>query len=288
MAVYTQPDRPRGRGRKLRHSEVKQAALELGLSVRQPEKFAGEDELQRISDDQVDILVVVAYGQILPIGVLQQPRFGAVNVHASLLPRWRGAAPIQRALLSGDDETGITLMQMEAGLDTGPMLLQRSCVIEPDDSTGTLQRRLARLGADCLIEGLSLMAKGPFNAVTQSESGVTYAHKISKSEANIDWDAPSAVIDRQIRAFNPIPGAFSHLSGERIKILACELTNVVSPDQPGILVEVGPSRLGISTADTDVRVTEIQPAGGKPMAVKDFLNARELVVGAQLSQNPGS
>jgi len=282
MAVYTQPDRPRGRGRKLRPSEVKQAALELGVPVRQPEKFSGAEQLQLISKDRADLLVVIAYGQILPAEVLAQPRLGAVNVHASLLPRWRGAAPIQRALLSGDQQTGITLMKMDAGLDTGPMLLQKTCSIKLDDTTGTLQHRLASVGAKCLVEGLELMTWGELRAIDQPAEGITYAHKIQKSEANIDWATPAETIDRQIRAFNPVPAAFSYLSGQRIKILACEVTSVAAQAEPGTLVDIDPAGLGIATADSVIRITRIQAAGGKPMMVRDFLNAHELIVGTRL------
>jgi methionyl-tRNA formyltransferase len=284
IAVYTQPDRPRGRGRSLRPSAVKQLALALNLPVRQPEKFA-EEQSQQMAADRADLLVVVAFGQILPLSVLQLPRFGAVNVHASLLPRWRGAAPVQRALLSGDQQTGITLMQMDAGLDTGPMLLQKAMQVQDDDTAGILQDRLAQLGARCLIGGLAEMAAGQLTAVVQPDTGMTYAHKIEKTEANIDWSLPANTIDRQVRAFNPVPGAFSYLAQERIKFLTCEMTTTPVSAGPGTLIEVSAEGLGIATADRMVRMTRIQPAGGRPMAVKDFLNARNLEPGVKFSTN---
>lgn len=285
VAVYTQPDRPGRRGRKLQQSAIKQEAIELGLPVRQPEKFSGAEQLQQITNDGADLLVVVAYGQILPLEVLQAPRLGAVNVHASLLPRWRGAAPIQRGLLAGDNETGITLMQMEAGLDTGPMLLQHSLQIGSGDTTGSLQNRLADLGAKCLLEGLNLLAAGRALATAQPEFGITYAHKISKSEANIDWCLPASEIDRSIRAFNPVPGAFSYLFGERIKIFADELTNIPSAADPGTIVGGDEFGLLVATADNDIRLQQLQPAGSRPMTVKDFLNARGLPPGARFKQS---
>ncbi len=235
--------------------------------------------------DRADLLVVVAFGQILPLSVLQLPRFGAVNVHASLLPRWRGAAPVQRALLSGDQQTGITLMQMDAGLDTGPMLLQKAMQVQDDDTAGILQDRLAQLGARCLIGGLAEMAAGQLTAVVQPDTGMTYAHKIEKTEANIDWSLPANTIDRQVRAFNPVPGAFSYLAQERIKFLTCEMTTTPVSAGPGTLIEVSAEGLGIATADRMVRMTRIQPAGGRPMAVKDFLNARNLEPGVKFSTN---
>ena len=288
LAVYTQPDRPRGRGRKLLPSAVKLTALELGLPVRQPEKFAGAEQLRLVNDDRADLLLVVAYGQILPAAVLALPNFGALNVHASLLPRWRGAAPIQRALLNGDSLTGITLMQMEAGLDTGPMLLQKACAIQPDDTSGSLERRLADIGAACLVEGLEQLATDQIKPVIQPAEGITYAHKINKSEANIDWAVSALSIDRQIRAFNPTPAAFSFLGGQRIKILAGELTGSTEQAEPGTLVEVTRAGLGIATADGVIRITRIQAAGGKPMAVKDFLNAHTVTVGTRLISTPVS
>lgn len=265
-------------------SAVKQAALEMGLAVRQPEKFAGLEQQQILTQDQADVLVVVAYGQILPAAVLSAPRLGAVNVHASLLPRWRGAAPIQRAILSGDQQTGITLMQMEAGLDTGPMLLQKSCPIHEDETAGELQDRLAQLGAECLLEGLALLEAGTAVPVRQPETGITYAHKINKSEADINWQATTETIDRQIRGFNPVPAAFTFLAGNRLKIFACEPGELAGSAEPGTVVEVSRAGIAVATADGVIRITELQPAGGKPMAAADFINSQQLVIGTRLTQ----
>ena len=207
IAVYCQPDRPKGRGRKLQFSAVKQAALRLGLPVRQPEKFSGEVQLQQIIEDKADLLVVVAYGQILPEAVLNQPRFGSVNVHASLLPRWRGAAPIHRAIIEGDQQTGITVMQMDAGLDTGAMLLKSATAIQPAETTGGLHDRLARLGADSLVTVVNQFEAGSVEVTPQPEIGMTYARKIDKSEALIDWSRSASEIDRQIRGLSPVPMA---------------------------------------------------------------------------------
>lgn len=251
--------------------------------MRQPARIA--DDLLQIGNDQADLLVVVAYGQILPEALLRLPRLGAVNVHASLLPRWRGAAPIQRAILAGDRESGITLMQMEAGLDTGPMLLREPCEILPDDTAGTLEGRLAQIGATCLVAGLSRMSDGNLTGVVQPAEGMTYAHKIDKSEANMDWAASAVMVDRQIRAFNPVPGAFSHIGGVRLKILAGAVTETSATVEPGTLVEVGPQGLGVATADRVFRVAEVQPAGGRAMAVRDFLNAHQLDVGNRFERD---
>ena len=279
VAVYSQPDRPKGRGRKLQFSPVKQLAVELGLPVRQPEKFAGEAQIQQIAEDQVDLLIVVAYGQILPEVVLNQPRFGAVNVHASLLPRWRGAAPIHRAIIEGDRQTGITVMQMDAGLDTGPMLLQSFCDIRLDDTTGTLHGRMAELGAQCLVRSLSQLETGDVESIPQPVAGMTYAKKIDKSEAHIDWARSAVEIDRQVRGLNPAPMAYSYLAGERIKVVNCRLSELTISAQPGEVVGVEPSGLSVATGSGVLLVTQLQPAGGKSMAVRDFLNSRQVVLG---------
>ena len=208
VAVYTQPDRPAGRGRKLTPSPVKEAALAASIPVEQPESLKGAEVQQVLAAYQADLMVVVAYGLILPRKVLALPRLGCWNVHASLLPRWRGAAPIQRAILAGDSESGVDLMQMEAGLDTGPVLLERRTPIERHDTGGSLHDRLSALGADVLAEGLRrVMAGETLVARAQPEEGVTYAHKIAKSEAAIAWSLPADVIERRVRAFDPFPGA---------------------------------------------------------------------------------
>ena len=278
-AVYCQPDRPKGRGRKLLFSPVKRLALELGLSVRQPEQFAGDDQLQLIAEDQADLLIVVAYGQILPEVVLNKPRFGAVNVHASLLPRWRGAAPIHRAIINGDEQTGITVMQMDAGLDTGPMLLQHTLAIRPNETTGQLHDRLAELGAQCLVTSVGQIEDGSVEATPQPDNGMTYAKKVDKLEARIVWAASAQQIDRQIRGLNPVPMAYSFLSDERLKMVGSQLSALSVDAVPGEIVEVGPSGLSVATGDGVLLLTHLQPAGGKSMSVKDFLNSRQVVAG---------
>jgi len=219
VAVYTQPDRPAGRGRKLTPSPVKQRALDATISVEQPETLKALDAQQRLAAYAPDLMIVVAYGLILPKKVLAIPRLGCWNVHASLLPRWRGAAPIQRAILAGDVETGIDLMQMEAGLDTGPVLIERRTPIGDDDTGGSLHDRLATLGADALAEGLARAARGEtLTPRAQAETGVAYAHKIEKSEGRLDWNEPASVLARKVRAFDPWPGTEADLWGERVRI----------------------------------------------------------------------
>lgn len=275
VAVYTQPDRPAGRGRQPTPSPVKQAALELGLEVRQPESLrdpATQDALRAL---QPDLMIVVAYGLILPQKVLDIPRHGCWNVHASLLPRWRGAAPIQRAIEAGDDETGVCLMQMEKGLDTGPVLLSLRTPIEADDTGGRLHDRLAELGAEVLGDGLTLLRAGMRPAaVPQPAEGVTYAAKLDKGEARLDWSAPAAALARRVRAFDPWPVAEAELAGERLRIHAAEAVpgradaapgNVLSADRDGIVVACG---------DGALRLLRVQRDGGRPMAAVDYLNAR--------------
>ncbi len=282
-AVYTQPDRPSGRGRKLTASAVKQAAIDWGLEVRQPEKLSGEEQLQLIQRDQADLLVVVAYGQILSAEILQAPRLGAVNVHASLLPRWRGAAPIQRAIQAGDKQTGITIMQMDEGLDTGPMLLQADCAISPTETGGALHDRLSILGAATLTRALQGWSAGVLKPEPQPEAGVTYAKKLSKAEANIDWFQDVASIDRMIRAFDPFPVAFTFLNGERIRIFAANQSAIPSDASPGTVVAVQGDGIGVATGTHLLWLRSLQPEGKRRMSVGDFLNARELQPGNSFS-----
>jgi len=223
VAVYTQPDRPAGRGRQLLASPVKQEALAAGIPVEQPETLKDIDARRQLRRYAADLLVVVAYGLILPRRVLALPRLGCWNVHASLLPRWRGAAPIQRAILAGDSESGVDLMQMEAGLDTGPILLERRTPIASDETGGSLHDRLAALGADVLAEGLARIAQGEsLRPQPQAEAGVTYAHKIDKSEARLDWDESAIALERKVRAFNPWPIAEAVIQGERLRIWSAQ------------------------------------------------------------------
>ena len=278
--VLTQPDRPAGRGMKLQASPVKQFALEHGMAVSQPRslrldgKFPEDAAAARdaILAARADAMVVAAYGLILPQWVLDAPARGCLNIHASLLPRWRGAAPIHRAIEAGDAETGVTIMQMDAGLDTGDMLLMERLPIAADDTTGGLHDRLAALGGRLIVEALELAACGGLIAVKQPEAGVTYAHKIEKSEAAIDWTLPATVLDRRVRAFNPFPGAGSTLGGEAVKVWSARVeAGGASGASPGQVLAAGPEGIRVMTGDGVLVLTELQRAGGKRLPVADFL-----------------
>ena len=275
VAVLTQPDRPAGRGRHMAASPIKQAALALGLVVEQPESLKSAAAQQRLRELAPDLLVVVAYGLILPRAVLVIPRLGGWNVHASLLPRWRGAAPIQRTLLAGDAETGVCLMQMEPGLDTGPVLLARRTPIHADDTGGRLHDRLATLGADVLSEGLAHAARGETLAAhPQPEAGVTYAHKLDKAEAALDFRDSAVALARKVRAFDPWPVAETVLAGERLRVWAAAALPGHADAAPGTLLGAGRDGLDLATGDGILRITTLQRAGGRPLPVADFLNAR--------------
>jgi methionyl-tRNA formyltransferase len=280
VAVYTQPDRPAGRGRALAQSPVKQAALAAGITVEQPENFKDAAARERLRAYAPDLLVVVAYGLILPRKVLAIPRLGCWNVHASLLPRWRGAAPIQRALLAGDAQTGVCLMQMAAGLDTGPVLLSSTLPICADDTGGSLHDKLAVLGAQLLAEGLDHVSSGrALTAEPQPEHGVTYAHKLDKAEALLDWNDAARLLERKVRAFNPWPVAEARLAGETLRIWkALALPGEKSPSEraqtPGSIVAAGREGIDIACADGVLRLLELQRAGGRRIAAADFVNAR--------------
>jgi methionyl-tRNA formyltransferase len=275
VAVYTQPDRPAGRGRKLTPSPVKQRAVEANVPVEQPETLKDADAQRTLAEYAPDLMIVVAYGLILPKKVLAIPHFGCWNVHASLLPRWRGAAPIQRAILAGDAETGVDLMQMEAGLDTGPVLVERRTPISRDDTGGTLHDRLAMLGADALAEGLARLANGDAPAPrAQSDAGVEYAHKLDKREARLDWSEPAIVLERKVRAFDPWPVAEAELLGERLRIFSARAIEEKTNAAPGTLVGDARDTLDVATADGILSVREIQREGGRRMSVRDYKNAR--------------
>jgi len=272
--VLTQPDRPAGRGMSLQPSPVKKLALEHGIEVFQPLSLKDVEAQVKIAAIQAEVMVVAAYGLILPQVVLDMPRLGCINIHASLLPRWRGAAPIQRALLAGDAETGVCIMQMEAGLDTGPVLLRGAFPIGATDTTATLHDRLAELGASLAVEAL---AKLPLPAAPQPVEGVTYAHKIEKAEALIDWSKSAAELDRHIRAFNPFPGAQALLRGQTVKLWQAapvpvqgEIGQILQVDRQAIVVACGSGALAIS---------ELQKAGGKRLPVQQFLAGNPLQVG---------
>ena len=290
--VLTQPDRPAGRGMRLQASPVKVWALEHGVPVDQPRslgldgRYADDAERARaaLQVAQVDVLVVAAYGLLLPRWVLSLPRFGCINIHASLLPRWRGAAPIHRAIEAGDVETGITIMQMDEGLDTGPMLIAEPLEIGADESAGALQARLAALGGELIVQALGALAKARLVGRAQPEAGVTYAAKITKAEATIDWRAPAAEIERRLRAFDPAPGARSVLAGETI---VC-WRGVVAPGggRPGEVVGVDGGALTVACGQGRLALTELQRAGGRRMAAEALLRGWTPAVGAVFDPAP--
>lgn len=270
--VYTQPDRPAGRGRQLQPSPVKKLALEHELRVFQPKSLKPAEAQAELAALQADLMIVAAYGLILPQAVLDAPRLGCVNVHASLLPRWRGAAPIHRALLAGDEKTGITIMQMDAGLDTGAMLLKAETPIQADDSGQTLHDKLATQGAQALLQALSNWSQ--LQPENQDDSLVTYAHKLEKAEAQIDWTQSAAAIERQVRAFNPWPVAQTELQGLTLRIWQAQAINETSHQPPGALIRGNKQGIDIATGDGVLRLLQVQQAGKRVLPVADFLNAQ--------------
>ena len=283
VAVFSQPDRPAGRGRRLRASPVKQLAEDAGIPLYQPQTLREQAAWQQLEALSADILVVVAYGLILPPEVLALPALGCLNIHASLLPRWRGAAPIQHALLAGDQESGISLMQMDEGLDTGPVLARKSLTIAHDETAATLHDRLAIAGRDLLLENLPLLATANWSAEVQPETGACYAAKISKADAEIDWQLPAHVLDRRIRAYNPWPVAFSHWlkDKQRLRIWRAKLLPEISA-AAGEVVAVDRSGIDVAAASGGLRLTEIQAAGGKRLAAAEYLNAHSIEIGDML------
>jgi methionyl-tRNA formyltransferase len=278
-AVFTQPDRPAGRGQALHLSPVKRRALELGLTVHQPATFKTPEALQLLRAMQIDVLVVVAYGLILPAAALNIPKHGCINIHASLLPRWRGAAPIQRALLAGDLRTGVTIMRMEPGLDTGPMLASSGIKIERLDNARLLHDRLASLGADLIAASLPGLAAGALREVPQPAAGVTYAAKIDKSEAMIDWRQSAEEISRQVRAFNPWPMAETRFKGEQLRVweaqpLEAPVLNGVGA--PGSVLTATPEGIDVICGAGVLRVLRLQLAGRKALPVEEFLRGQRL------------
>ena len=287
--VLTQPDRPAGRGLKLQASPVKQWALLHDIPVAQPRslrldgKYPDDAQAAKLAIDaaQADVMVVAAYGLILPQWVLGTPRLGCLNIHASLLPRWRGAAPIHRAIEAGDANTGITIMQMDAGLDTGDMLLVEAQAIAPDDTTPILHDKLAAIGGRLIVNALDLAASGHLKPQPQPPEGLTYAHKIEKHEAQIDWQQSAATLERRIRAFNPFPGVSGTLNGEAIKLQNAHVLIAASAckSRAGGILSAQPEGIDVATGDGVLRITELQKSGGKSLPVADFLRGFSVMPG---------
>lgn len=276
--VLTQPDRPAGRGMTLQPSAVKRVASEAGIAVFQPATLKDAGAQARLREVTADVMVVAAYGLILPQAVLDLPRFGCLNIHASLLPRWRGAAPIQRAILAGDEETGVCIMQMEAGLDTGPVLLAGRTPIRDDDTAASLHDRLAVLGGELIVDALGRL---PLPAVAQPETGVTYAAKLEKSEAPLDWTQSAEQLARRVRAFNPFPGATAQLDGAPLKIW--QAVAVPGQGEPGVVLAVERDALVVACGSGALRLGELQKAGGRRLGVAQFLAGTLLRPGQRLA-----
>ena len=282
VAVYTQPPRPAGRGMAPQPSPVQVLAERFGISVYTPTKLKSNEEKARFRSLDADVTVVVAYGLILSQEILDAPRLGAFNLHASLLPRWRGAAPIQRAMMAGDRETGVMVMRMEAGLDTGPIAMAERTPIGADETAGELHHRLARLGADLMVRALASLERGTLELSPQPEAGATYAEKIKKGETRIDWSRPASEVHNKIRGLSPFPGAWTEMpiggKVERVKMLASALAD--QEGEPGKLLD---GELTIACGEAAIRIVELQRAGGKPMSAVEFLRGVELKAGAWLS-----
>ena len=278
--VLTQPDRPAGRGMKLKASPVKEVALAHGLQVAQPENLKTDESRQPIQEAAADVMVVAAYGLILPQVVLDLPRLGCINIHASLLPRWRGAAPIHRAIEAGDPQTGITLMQMDKGLDTGAMLVKSAIPILTTDTTGSLHDKLADLGARDIVALLPRLAGGTMQGEKQDDALATYAKKIGKDDARLDWTRPAAELDRQIRAFDPFPGAYCLLRGEPLKIWAAR--RVVADGDPGSVLTINKDALLVACGVDALAITEVQKPGGKRLPIAAFMTGSTIQVGDRL------
>ncbi|PJD93977.1 MAG: methionyl-tRNA formyltransferase [Legionella sp.] len=274
-AVYTQPDRPSGRGRKLQASAVKSWALEHHIPIYQPLHFKAPETRDELAALQPDLMIVIAYGLILPQAVLDIPRLGCVNVHASLLPQWRGASPIQHAILHGDIQSGVTIMQMDVGMDTGAMLTKVSCPIHPTDTAGSLHDRLAQLSAEPLIHIVNELALGQAVAEEQDHALATYTKKINKEDGAIDWHNPAVVIDRQIRAFNPWPVAYTTLGSETIRIHQAKVVSLATDKASGTILSMDKNGMMVATGEGGLLIELLQFAGGKVISVADWLNTKK-------------
>ncbi len=285
VGVYSQPDRPAGRGKKLKASEVKELALANDLPVFQPASLKNDDALSELSNLKADIMIVVAYGLLLPKAILEAPRLGCLNVHGSILPRWRGAAPIQRAIWAGDDETGVTIMQMDEGLDTGDMLHISRCPIDAAETSASLYTKLAELGPTALIETIAKLANDEITPQVQDDELANYAKKLSKDEANIDWTMDAAQIERNIRAFNPWPVCFTKMGENTVKIYQADV--VEQQGTPGTILNSDKHGIVVACGTHALKITQLQPQGKKPMAVTDFLNGRSdwVTPGSVLGEN---
>ncbi|NMT62801.1 methionyl-tRNA formyltransferase [Marinobacter orientalis] len=282
VGVYSQPDRPAGRGRKLTAGPVKQVALDAGIPVFQPRSLKNAEAREELQALEADVMIVAAYGLILPQAVLDIPRHGCLNIHASLLPRWRGAAPIQRAIAAGDRETGITIMQMDAGLDTGEMLLKAITPIEEDDTGGSLHDRLAELGGEAIVKALEHLEKGELRGEVQDEAQACYASKLSKEEGHIDWTLDAPTIGRLIRAFNPWPGTYTDLDDLRIRIHQAGVLEDTSDRHPGTVIRRSRKGIDIACGLESLRITRLQLPGSRPQSANDLINGgREILMPGQ-------
>ena len=284
-AVYTQPDRPAGRGNKLTPSPVKMVATEHQLPVMQPSSLRSPEAQAELAAFDADLMIVVAYGLLLPRAVLETPRLGCINVHGSLLPRWRGAAPIQRAIWAGDQETGITIMQMDEGLDTGPMLMKTTCAIEPTDTSASMYAKLAALGPTALLDTIQALAAGTLSPEPQDSAEANYAQKLSKEEARLDWQQSAVQLERSIRAFNPWPVSYFSVAEQTIKVWEASVLAEQHAAPPGTLLRAGKEGIDVATADGVLRLLTLQPAGKKPMQAHELLNSRRdwFLIGSQLA-----
>lgn len=278
VGVYSQPDRPAGRGRKLMPSPVKQVALDAGIPVFQPVSLKPDDAQQELAALKPDVMIVAAYGLILPKAVLDIPTHGCLNIHASLLPRWRGAAPIQRAIAAGDPETGITIMQMDEGLDTGDMLLKTSTPIHADDTGGSLHDRLADMGGKAIVEALAQLVNSELAPEPQNDADANYAHKLSKEEGHIDWSRSAIEIERLIRAFNPWPGTFTDLGEQRIRLHQASALDQSSDKLPGTVISREREGVEVACGTGTLKITSVQLPGSKAQSISDLINGGKQVL----------